>query len=427
MWFGRWAISSNAAPVPTFIQSSRIGANFRGLPRGLRSYAHYFQFLTSGVNIGGQRHFPSPMPPGTHQLNAVGAVSRQLDQNGNTTAVTDPLGALVGPGYDDRNLLTVVQKSGASIANYQYNGLGQRVWRTITSPSVGQAATVFDPFGSGNMFGEYFAADYREYVYLNGTPVAVSTDAGEGAPSINYLYADQLGTIRAVAAPAGGTGYTWAWQNNAFGTQLPTGPDNFYNRFPGQNYDVETGLHYNGNRYYEAATGRYLQSDPIGLAGGLSTYAYVGNNPLMYTDLYGLAIQLLIGGGGTVIVPFFGGSASLNFGVNIDGWNSSVYIQDQGNLGAPNAGGAFVGAGLNLSLTHADAPTTGFDSQKYFEGDAGYFGGLGVSGTGNGCDGVDFSGIKGIKPGFALGLGAFSGTTYTATAVSPTIGSFFGH
>jgi hypothetical protein len=147
----------------------------------------------------------------------------------------------------------------------------------------------------------------------------------------------------------------------------------------------------------------------------------------MYTDPFGLAYQLVIGGGGTVIVPFFGASVSLNLGVNIDGWHSSVYIQDQGNLGAPNAGGAFVGAGLNLSLTHADAPTTGFDSQKYFEADAGWLGGLGVTGTANGCHDLDLSALKGIKPGFGLGLGAFAGTTYTATAVSPTFGSLFGH
>jgi RHS repeat-associated protein len=59
-------------------------------------------------------------------------------------------------------------------------------------------------------------------------------------------------------------------------------------RFSGQQYDVETGLHYNYFRDYEPGTGRYLQPDPIGLAGGINLYQYVGGNALRYVDPYGL-------------------------------------------------------------------------------------------------------------------------------------------
>jgi len=83
----------------------------------------------------------------------------------------------------------------------------------------------------------------------------------------------------------------WLWDSAPFGdtaaNEQPTaGIPNFtFNlRFPGQQYDRETGTHYNYFRDYEAGTGRYVQSDPVGLDDGPNTFSYVGLDPLSFLD-----------------------------------------------------------------------------------------------------------------------------------------------
>lgn len=65
-------------------------------------------------------------------------------------------------------------------------------------------------------------------------------------------------------------------------------------RFPGQYFDSETELNYNYFRTYDPNTGRYVESDPIGILGGLSTYGYSYQNPIRYFDPTGEIVPAVL-------------------------------------------------------------------------------------------------------------------------------------
>jgi len=102
----------------------------------------------------------------------------------------------------------------------------------------------------------------------------------------------------------------WRWENQEpFGNSPPEenpsglGEFTFPLRFSGQYFDRETNTSYNYFRDYDPATGRYVQSDPIGLAGGLNTYGYANQNPLSFVDPSGLFFGKGGAGGRAAKIP----------------------------------------------------------------------------------------------------------------------------
>jgi len=133
--------------------------------------------------------------------------------------------------------------------------------------------------------------------------VGVLDYSGSDSP-LHYIESDHLGTPRvAIEQDRNLAVWTWPIAGEAFGNTPPDEDPDGDNkkfmldmRFPGQKYDSASGLNYNYFRDYEPGTGRYTQSDPIGLARGASTYGYVEGNPFVNVDPNGLQITAALGG-----------------------------------------------------------------------------------------------------------------------------------
>lgn len=217
---------------------------------------------------------------GNNQILKSPGLTYGYDSDGNQTSRSD--GSTFS--FDMQNQLVNYSKSGTT-AIYTYDPFGRRIRKSVNGVTTN---FVWD---GASLIGEYVgSARKKRYDYL---PAGLNPIQMQIGADIYSAQADHLGTVRTLTN--GAKAVVWSAKQSAFGvTQVNEDVDGngsaveFSFRFPGQYADGETGLYYNWHRYYDPSTGRYITSDPLGLAGGLNTYLYTYGNPNVYYDPLGL-------------------------------------------------------------------------------------------------------------------------------------------
>lgn len=270
-----------------------------------------------------------------------GEVEYQYDARGNRSWAHDHGLYIATYAYDAFNRYSKVDYFNGfttTMTNYAINALDQRVGKT------NPASTSRYIYGAQNqLLAESTNGVWSSYLWLDGELIGLVRNN-----QVYYVHSDHLGRPEVVTNDSRQT--VWRANNYAFSrtvTQDSIGGLNI--GFPGQYYDAESGLWHNGFRDYDGRLGRYIQSDPIGLEGGLNTYAYVGGNPITHIDplgledpnlsLYGSGVISQMPGRNTGRLPDYG-KLSVNYYV----FNGSITYGRNGRV--------YVAGGLNRNYPH---------------------------------------------------------------------------
>ncbi len=280
-----------------------------------------FGDLVYTYDIGGRRRstsgslahvtLPDALPTAAvdaaNRLTAVGAQNLTYDANGNL--IGDGSQTYVWNARDQ--LVQIMNSSNIVIASFSYDALGRRQTKTVDGVATsfvydganivqelaGIAANNSDP---STVSASYISGGIDEIF-------AQSSGTGTTAQTLTYL-SDALGsTIRLVdATGAKVVGYSYDPYGDTSADAIVHNPF----QYTGRENDG-AGLYYYRARYYSTNLARFISSDPIGLMGGINTYAYVGGNPVSYTDPSGLIVPALA-------IPIIGGGIGLtDIGIGI--------------------------------------------------------------------------------------------------------------
>jgi RHS repeat-associated protein len=228
-----------------------------------------------GISQAATASTVSYTPNSLDQYSAIGAVTPAYDGNGNLT-----YDGTFTYGYDAESRL-ISASGGGTTASYAYDAQGRRKSKTVNGTTTifvqdPQGRALLDYAGSGGAVTNWYAFGQGPNDVLNQVNVSGSTRATY-VPDIQGSIVAALDASSSTLTKAGYQPY------GESGTTSGTF------RYTGARIDAETnGLYDFRARTYSPKLGRFMQTDPIGTAGGINLYAYVGNDPLNLTDSSGL-------------------------------------------------------------------------------------------------------------------------------------------
>lgn len=225
---------------------------------------------------------------------------RSVTNDGAGNIVTDIRGTTTyNYHYNNRNRLDRLSIGSTPTASYAYDGLDRMAVRD-TQNMMPSATTHYIYDRSGRLLAEANAVGttQREYVWLDDMPLALFSDLDTAEPRQFYVHPDHLDRPSKMTDVNQNVAWdAWYWPYGE--VRSITGTASINLRFPGQYFLVESGLHYNWHRHYDASIGRYTQADPLALVDGPSLYLYAGGNPVHNVDPsgeFGLAGAAFFGG-----------------------------------------------------------------------------------------------------------------------------------
>jgi RHS repeat-associated protein len=231
---------------------------------------------------GNRTDLGATVEPSSNRYSSFNGFALQYDAEGNITRKAK--GTFVQTlAWNSLNQLTSVTTNGVTVM-YGYSPTGWRIRRTQNGQSL------YSVYGNSDLLMEVdaYANPIRAYTHLPGVDRPLSVRINNGGVDSTYYYTqEQPGHVTGLMNINGGVAaqHRYGPFGEAETTSDPTGQPL---RYMGRELDASTGLYYVRARWYDTALGRFVSEDPIGLAGGMNTYAYVGNDPVNRRDPSGL-------------------------------------------------------------------------------------------------------------------------------------------
>jgi len=269
-----------------------------------------------------------------------------LDANGNTQTMVNSSGTTTYSWDYENRLTSVVLPGSGGTVSFKYDPFGRRIYK---SSSSGTSVYTYD---GDNLIEETNSSGGVVARYSQGLNIDEPL-AELRSGTTSYYQADGLGSVTTLSNSAGAIAANYTY--DSFGNLVASSGSIVNNfRYTGREWDSETSLYYYRARYYDPLAGRFLSEDPIGFFGGMSFYVYTLNNPVKFTDKFGLAAgvdDLILGVGGALV------------GVGVQAASDAVsgHLSDWQHYTGAAVGGAIGGLAIEYSggvLTGALAGTT---------------------------------------------------------------------